>query len=97
MDISRVCNIFDLLCTYSIQKRQVLLESSLLYWQRNPPSTAIAMPVTHPTSSLASITAIRAISVAEPTPLSGCTASICRRYPGLDAKSEEVIGVAVTS
>ena len=69
---------------------------SVRYWQRKPPSTGIAMPVTQPTSSLASMTAIRATSVAVPTPLSGCTASICWRYSGVDAKSEEVIGVAVT-
>jgi hypothetical protein len=69
---------------------------SIRYWQRNPPSTGIAIPVTQPTSSLASITAIRATSVALPTPFKGCTASICWRHSGPDAKSEEVIGVAVT-
>jgi len=66
------------------------------HWQRKPPSTGIATPVTQPTSSLASITAIRATSVALPTPLRGCTVSICWRHSEPDAKSEEVIGVAVT-
>jgi hypothetical protein len=69
---------------------------SVHHWQRKPPSTGIAMPVTQPTSSLASIMAIRATSDAVPTPLRGWTASICWRYSGVDANSEEVIGVAVT-